>query len=88
MTEQYSNGLLEYFKDPYADCCDIENPLITAELFKRMITIADTMQFDHIEIENMRVAIDKHFELKHRLCAHKKVSAFTYLKIHLSHLFG
>ncbi len=91
MSEQYSNGLLDYFKDPYVDCCDMiqsDHNINMEDSFKRLIAVIDKKPLDRFQVANAKVVINKHFEFKHRHCSHKKVSAFTYLKIHLSHLFG
>lgn len=92
MTEQYSNGLLDYFKDPYVDCdnsnTQSRHSIAMDEAFKKLITIADRKPLNRFQIANIEVIINKHFELKHRHCTHEKISAFTHLKRLLSHLFG
>ncbi len=90
-----SNGLVEYFVDPYSTCpltdaCRDEKTrmhVMAMELLhKRMVALHDKHPMNRFAIANEKYKIDEYFERKHAKCHHVKRSGWTKLKLQFKHL--
>ncbi len=89
-----SNSLVAYFKDPYGDCCNMDNAEYKTdkqkfykheeEKFKRFLAICDKRcELPGLMKSNIRADIDAFFEKKHKTCKHRKRTLWQLLKLQL-----
>lgn len=83
---EHTNGLLEYFVDPYPECervvtlCkipefsekELQHIRRMEENLRRMASFLDKKDLNIFQIANYKTEIDDYFESKHSQCTHPK----------------